>query len=361
MSCSNPLYLDGIRNIYGRLVPVPCRHCLSCRVDSITMWNYRIMSEYISHPSAFVTVTYDDNHLHYVNEDYLNSEYVRSKSRYSRHDFGVSIGLYPTLRKEDFTKYIDDLRHYVKKLPDDFVKKNRIERDFKYVCAGEYGDSFNRPHGHFLFMGLDFQDCSKLFKKFWPHGSVKVLPILNGGIRYVLKYFEKNQNDEFRDSKYFDYGLENPFISFSKGIGLSWFRSHYDEISRYGMITVGSRRIPVPPYFRNMFARYDLDYIDNKFFGLDNAEYNLSLKAHSAGYVDVNKFVKDSAIARETNLLLRSRSNGSPVYDYLTPLKKAKNKLSVGDLRNLVMDCIYSDDEFNSYCGDFSKLECAPF
>ena len=106
MSCSNPLYLDGIRNLYGRLVPVPCRHCLSCRVDAITMWNYRIMSEYISHPSSFVTVTYDDNHLHYINEDYLNSEYVKSKSKYSRHDFGASIGLYPTLHKEDFTKYI---------------------------------------------------------------------------------------------------------------------------------------------------------------------------------------------------------------------------------------------------------------
>ena len=73
MSCCNPLYLPTVTNLYGRMIPVPCRHCLSCRVDTITSWVYRIQSEYIKKPSAFVTLTYDDNHLHYKDVDLLQN------------------------------------------------------------------------------------------------------------------------------------------------------------------------------------------------------------------------------------------------------------------------------------------------
>lgn len=361
MSCSNPLYLPTVTNLYGRMVPVPCRHCLSCRVDTITSWVYRIQSEYIKKPSAFVTLTYDDNHLHYKDSDLLDRLYSSSKSNLSRHDFGLNLGFYPSLRSADFTSYTDNLRHYIKKLPGDFVSHNRICRDFKYVCASEYGDSFSRPHGHILFLGLDFSDCAKMFKKFWSHGSVKVLPVLNGGIRYVLKYFEKNQNDEFNDSKYFDFGIEPPKITFSKGIGKDWYLSHYDEISRTGMIQCGSRRVPVPSYWSNMFARYDEDYIYNRFKNIDSSFSDLKYKAETAGYSDVNKFIKDSARNRETNLLIRSRNNGTPCYDYLSAYKKSFNKMSVSDLRNLVNDSMFFEDSFNSYNESYSNLETAPF
>ena len=341
MSCSNPIRLDSVRNLYGRMVPIPCRHCLSCRIDSITSWHYRVMSEYICKPSSFVTVTYDDNHLFYHHSDLLDDAYSRYNPLVSRHDFGLNIGFFPSLNQTHLSKYVDNLRHYVKRLPDDFVSHNRIYRNFRYICASEYGDMFNRPHAHFLFLGLDFSDCAGLFKKFWKYGSVKVLPVLNGGIRYVLKYFEKNQDSDLRDSLYFDYGIDPPSITFSKGIGKEWFLSHYDDISTTGMIRCGSRYIPVPPYFSNMFAKYSEDYIYNRFKNIDRSFENLRIKSIAAGYSSVDKYIKDSARIRETNLLIRSRDSGIPAYDYLHPLKVSS--LTNKELTRLVNDAYYDD------------------
>lgn len=341
VSCCNPLYLDSVRNLYGRMVPVSCRHCLSCRVDAITSWTYRLQAEYIKKPSAFVTLTYDDNHLYYPHSDLIDSVYSKSSCHLSRHDFALNFGFRPSLNYEHYTKYVDDLRHYIKRLPPDFVGFNRIDKDFRYVCASEYGDSFNRPHAHFLFLGLDFSDCAGIFKKFWKYGSVKVLPVLTGGIRYVLKYFEKNQDDEFKDSMYFDNGLLPPKITFSKGIGKEWFYSHYDEISKTGMIRNGSRFIPVPSYFSNMFARYDSDYVYNRFKNIDRSFENLKVKSIEAGYSSVDKFIKDSARNREVNLLIKSRDSGTACYDYMSPFKVSR--LSVKDMQDIVTLAMYEE------------------
>lgn len=341
MSCCNPIRIDSVRNLYGRMVPIPCRHCLSCRIDTITSWNYRLMAEYISRPSAFVTVTYDDNHLYYLHSDLLDNSFSTLKPHVSRYDFGLNLGYYASINYDHLTDFVDSLRHYVKRLPDDFVSHNRIDRNFRYVCASEYGGVFNRPHAHFLFLGLDFSDCSALFKKFWKYGSVKVLPVLNGGIRYVLKYFEKNQDPDLRDSLYFDYGVNPPRITFSKGIGKEWFLAHYDEISATGMIRCGSRFIPVPPYFSNMFAKFSEDYIYNRFKNIDRSFDCLKDKAISSGYSSVDKYIKDSARIRETNLLIRSRDSACSCYDYLKPFKVGK--LSTKDLKKLVNDA-YNDD-----------------
>lgn len=299
------------------------------------------MSEYISKPSAFVTVTYDDNHLFYLHSDLLDDSYSRLKPHVSRYDFGLNLGFYASINYDHLTDYVDNLRHYVKRLPDDFVLHNRIDRNFRYVCASEYGGKLNRPHAHFLFLGLDFCDCAGIFKKFWKFGSVKVLPVLNGGIRYVLKYFEKNQDPDLRDSLYFDYGIASPRITFSKGIGKEWFLAHYDEISTTGMIRCGSRSIPVPPYFSNMFAKFSEDYIYNRFKNIDNSFERIKEKSISAGYSSVDRFIKDSARIRETNLLIRSRDSACSCYDYLKPFKVSK--LSNKDLKKLVNDA-YNDD-----------------
>lgn len=56
----NPDYAER----QGRLLQLPCRHCVGCRLDHSKEWANRILLEQQYHQSSyFVTLTYDDQHL----------------------------------------------------------------------------------------------------------------------------------------------------------------------------------------------------------------------------------------------------------------------------------------------------------
>ena len=90
MSCSRPWFDESIVDFNGNKIPIPCGSCLSCRLDIQKMAIDRMWCAYSSHPvSAFVTFTYDDNHL--IIKDGFKQ---------------------PTLSKDDAHKYLDKIRHY---------------------------------------------------------------------------------------------------------------------------------------------------------------------------------------------------------------------------------------------------------
>ena len=160
--CSNPWF----KKINNKWQSLPCGQCLACRIDSLILWQTRCNIEYIKGRSAFVTFTYDDNHLHYKENAFL-----------------------PTLKKEEIHRYLDNIRHKVNKLP---LLPSLCRKNYHFFFAGEYGDSFLRPHAHILFFGLDFLDMKNLFINSWKNGSIKSLPVSQGGIRYVVDYMTKN-------------------------------------------------------------------------------------------------------------------------------------------------------------------------
>lgn len=236
--CNDPkFYKERYNPLTGKLVPLPCRVCSGCRIDYKMMWSRRLTSEYVCSRSAFVTFTYDDYHL-----------------KFNRGS------IYPTLCMKDFSKYIDNMRHSLKYL----VKKGwkvpeYSDINFKYFCCSEYGETTYppRPHYHCLFFGLDFHDFRDFFLESWPYGSVvKVLPILQGGINYVVKYMDKQQFGEYRDRDFFDFGIEAPSMVCSKGIGKHWFLSQIDNINKYGCLKIGNRLVPCPPYWKNKLFNY---------------------------------------------------------------------------------------------------------
>ncbi|QCS37476.1 replication initiation protein [Tortoise microvirus 107] len=239
MACSSPFFLERIKDYRGRPVPLPCQKCNCCRADKTTYWTRRAGYEWThSISSAFVTFTYDEEHL------------------------PIGGSLEPTLRRDDLHRYIDTVRHRLKK---DGKIPPRCVPNFSYMASGEYGDSFGRPHYHVLFFGLDFETCKKYLKKSWPYGSIAVNPVRDGAIRYVVSYISKQLYGEERDAQFFDYGVEAPFLSVSRGFGSGLFKDQAENIREYGALKFGQKFFSVPSYWKNKFIDMDIEKADERY------------------------------------------------------------------------------------------------
>jgi len=108
MVCEKPFVKDGMA--------LPCGQCLPCRYRRKKVWSHRIMLEAMQHRSnAFVTLTYDDEHL--------------------PPDKSVSVRA---------------LQLFFKRL-------RKKGHKFRYYAVGEYGDHTLRPHYHLAM--FNFPQC----------------------------------------------------------------------------------------------------------------------------------------------------------------------------------------------------------
>lgn len=223
MACSRPFYNPDIVDFNGDPIPIPCGSCFCCRLDIQKAAIDRMFCAWKCHSvSAFVTFTYDDEHL--IFQDGFRQ---------------------PTLSKDDLHKYLDNIRHLLHKVK------------FEYYACGEYGDKFNRPHYHVLFFGLDYQLHKSFFEQSWKKGSVKVLPVQSGSFRYVAKYLSKPYSKEYNDIQYYDIGLIPPFRKMSRGLGVKVYLDHLDEIRDNGFFVFCGRRISVSRYYFNKLLAYN--------------------------------------------------------------------------------------------------------
>jgi len=215
----------------------PCGGCIGCRMDRMRLWTERTKSEARKGRNAFVTLTYDEEHLRYKDNQ-----------------------IQPSLDKEQMRKWLDNIRHQIKnmKLPEG------CRKNYAYYVIGEYGGKFKRPHYHAIILGLDYKDCEKLFKKLWKNGMIKSEPVEQGSIRYVLDYSMKNINGKMAMEMYDNQGIERPFCLVSKGYGKDYIQEHRDEINRTGYIQSGQRKIIVPTYYKNLYLKYDEESIRSR-------------------------------------------------------------------------------------------------
>lgn len=266
--CNNPRFYSNIKNpMTGELYPVPCHRCAGCRIDRRVMWEARISAEEIKGRNAFLTLTYDDYHVPY------NAGCVR-----------------PTLRQADVSNFIDCLRHKTNKIKE-FPYLSR--RDWKFVSVGEYGDNnTRRPHYHLLLLGLDFHDFSKLIEKTWKKGLVDIGPIRRGGIRYVLKYMDKQQYGEYAHRLFTDNGIEIPKMSFSPGIGKDFFISQIENINKYGSAKIGQRLVPVPSYWKNKLFNFCDKNIYERMEHSNEYVRQMDSQCRSMGYDSYSDFLR---------------------------------------------------------------------
>lgn len=192
------------RDIYGKIVKVPCGSCVTCRRTQATWWSHRIQHEVSAFDrlgigSSFVTLT-------------IESETT------------------PVLLKSDLQKFFKRLRKRCPMYP------------FRYVAIGDYGENTFRPHYHALLLGFP-PELSAEVRKSWKFGFVDVEPVASGNINYVVRYMQTHTPSQRQ--KFIDAGLQEPFSLKSRSIGESLFNEVED--CRY---IVKCRRYKITPYWQ---------------------------------------------------------------------------------------------------------------
>ena len=126
--CKNP-YMSGMS---GNL-PCPCNKCIPCMINKARLWKNRILMEaQTNDQNSFVTLTYADEHLPFIN-----------------HETGETL-TEPTLHPPTLTKFFKRLRRISPS-----IGVSRI----RYYAVGEYGKVNKRPHYHLALFG--FPSCER--------------------------------------------------------------------------------------------------------------------------------------------------------------------------------------------------------
>ena len=176
-------------------VPIPCGHCIGCRMDRAKDWRVRVALEkrYSEFRfSWFITLTYDDEHCP------------------------------KNLVKKDIQDFIRSFRRNI--------------GPCRYFGSGEYGEIGLRPHFH-LILFTDFDSDFTVFgrnhfrsaaiEKCWENkGFVDICSADAGLIAYCAGYVEKKQDDR----NFYKYQVK-PFLVMSRrpGIG-SKALEHLDAV-----------------------------------------------------------------------------------------------------------------------------------
>lgn len=308
MSCANDFRVKD-KHYSNINYKIPCRWCINCRVDRRTQWEQRAEYEFKKHISgAFVTFTYEDEQLPIAQ--------------------GNDGKLRATLNYNDVRKYIERLRKYIERHPE--TQNILRQKDFSYIGVGEYGQNgefWNRPHYHILFMGLDFYANEKLFRKEWGKGLIDSLPILNGGIRYVLKYIDKQiMGKENKFENYGRYRLEEPKQFQSLGFGNGLYLNNQEEaIKNKGYIQNGMKKIYIPQYYKNKLGiqkderksnKEKIQSLKNYYKTKEIPDLNKiwDFKKYNEQKEELNREFMKFYKTKERELIERARNSGESAY-----------------------------------------------
>ena len=118
-----------------------------------------------------------------------------------------------------------------------FMKRlrERVDSKLRFVMCGEYGETTQRPHYHYLLFGFYPSDCrlyasnqgnpvytSEFLDDIWGFGECKVGAVTFESAGYVARYTTKKLSDNKLSDVY--YGREPEFFLMSRrpGIGREW-------------------------------------------------------------------------------------------------------------------------------------------
>jgi len=248
MACTSPK--RAWRNSLGEIVFVergdivqamelPCRNCISCRLDRSRIWAVRCMHEAQMHKeNCFITLTYNQDHYQ------------------------------PGLLYRHFQLFMKRLRKHAKK-------------PIRFYMCGEYGDQNGRPHFHACLFGWSPSD-QILFKKLpsgslvftsrtleglWPFGYSTVGTLTLESAAYVARYVMKKVTGPGADSHYWSLNpntgelvqIEPEFnkMSLKPGIGRPFYERYKSDIYPDGTCVVNGLKMKPPNYYEHLYKNED--------------------------------------------------------------------------------------------------------
>lgn len=143
---------------HREFIYVPCGQCAECRSSYIQSLYQRALVESFSSYVYFITLTYDNNHIPCI--------------------------VLPSGRKVFYSDYT-----HISSMFDRFRKN--FDREYRYLCVNEYGDTNNRPHFHILLFVAkkDTDDnCTPLFYESFIRCNLGKYFSINVGTRKAPKY-----------------------------------------------------------------------------------------------------------------------------------------------------------------------------
>lgn len=197
-----------------------CGQCLPCRINRRRMWTGRILLESLAHQAnAFVTLTYDEEHLPHELDSKTPGGWIRELRRI-------------------------------------------VERPLRYFAVGEYGEQTKRPHYHAAVFGLSMLE-SEAVSEAWSKGYVHVGELTAESAQYIAGYVCKKMTARS------DPRLEGRFPEFSRmslrpGIGvyaieqmaggylsLGGSQALIDDGDVTPLLRIGGRKYPLGRYMRD--------------------------------------------------------------------------------------------------------------
>lgn len=208
---------------------LPCGKCIGCRIRRANEWGTRCMNELRGRkgPSAFITLTYDQEHL--PKDGSLDKRALQL-----------------------FWKRLRKAGHHI-----------------RYFACGEYGPQTNRPHYHAVVFGYWPEHRvlypgnrnipmyrSRDLEQLWPFGTSYFSPVTRENATYVAKYTlakydEKGQPRDFGER-------QPPFLTMSThpGIGANYARDNARALVRLDGIRLrGGQLAALPRYYEKVLAR----------------------------------------------------------------------------------------------------------
>lgn len=289
----NPDYAER----QGRLLQLPCRHCIGCRLDKSKEWANRILLEQRYHASSyFVTLTYDDEHL--------PTGYGVDPAT------GEIIAVHATLVKADLQNFFKRLR--------------KSGQQISYYSAGEYGSQTYRPHYHCIIFGLQLDDLqpvkrnfdgqqyyvSRTIERLWPYGMHVIGNVTHESAAYVARYTLKKATHNYTREYYDVAGIEPEFqiMSTRPAIGKRYYDDNISKF-KFGTFSVstptGGIKMTMPEYFRKKYREIDpsLSVKKSRAFFVKSADIRkLKMSLTDLDYCDILSVEEEKRLSRISSL-----------------------------------------------------------
>lgn len=239
MQCYKKIAIEN--KTTGDYMMVACGKCNFCLQNRRNDWAIRMHWENkISMGSAFITLTYDNEHVPRVKGNMF--------------DF--------TLKKRHLYRFLKTIKQgQARELKKTYWKAYAKEWVMRYFAVGEYGTKFKRPHYHVILFNVHPDTISDLRAgKYWKKGRIHAGTVTIESASYCAKYVidkepitDDNKQKPFatmsRGSKNKMGGLGHNYIEKNK----QWHRAdgeYYPDNFRIYMMHDGQKR-RMPRYYKD--------------------------------------------------------------------------------------------------------------